>query len=342
MATATVGFDTRRDRWLAGVALSYSEGEGAYTHPDGLGGAVASTLASLSPFARYRFGERASVWGALGYGRGDLTLSPDAIEAVYGTDIANRMAAFGGRARIGARAGQIASFQLEAVSDVRLTNTSSNTASNLAGVDAATGRARLLLKGSGTLAIAGVVLLPTLEAGLRYDTGDAETGAGVEVGAGLGYAAGRLSVQVNVRGLLAHEDAEYEEWGLSGRLAYTPRPDGRGLTMSLGSTLGAVHSGVQALWNRQTAAGLARGGAEMPAGQSFQGELGYIVDGLRGRALWTPYLGAEAAGHGARALQFGLKVVSGPNLEAHLGIGQRTGGAGEPERTLELGGSVRF
>ena len=48
----------------------------------------------------------------------------------------------------------------------------------------------------------GGALTPTLEAGLRYDGGDAETGAGVEIGAGLGYAAGRFAVQINARGLV--------------------------------------------------------------------------------------------------------------------------------------------
>ena len=100
----------------------------------------------------------------------------------------------------------------------------------------------------------GGVLTPTVEAGLRYDIGDAETGAGLEVGGGLGYAARRLSVTVNARGLLAHQDTAYEEWGFSGAMAYTPSADGRGLSMRLGSGWGATHSGVESLWSRQNAA----------------------------------------------------------------------------------------
>ena len=55
-----------------------------------------------------------------------------------------------------------------------------------------------------------------LEVGARYDAGDAETGAGVEVGfadAGLG-----LTVEANARALLAHEGADYAEWGAAGDL----------------------------------------------------------------------------------------------------------------------------
>ena len=42
-----------------------------------------------------------------------------------------------------------------------------------------------MLEGSGSMPLgAAGVLSPTIEAGLRYDGGDAETGAGLEVGAG--------------------------------------------------------------------------------------------------------------------------------------------------------------
>lgn len=340
--TATLGLDGTWNRWLTGVALSRSEGDGAYTHPEGLGGSVSSTLTSLSPFARLQLNERASVWAAAGYGLGELALAPDAADAVHETGLANRMVALGGRAQVAARASPASGFRLEVVSDLRLTNTTSEEASNLANVAARTGRGRVMLQGSGTLRAAGATLQPTLEGGLRYDAGDAETGTGVEVGAGLGYAAGRLLGLVKLRALVAHEDAEYEEWGLSGQLTYTPNAKGRGLTMSLGSAMGATQGGVQALWSRHAAAGLARGGAPMPAGQSFQGELGYITDGLRGRALWTPFVAAEAAGHGPRALRIGVKVTSGPNLEARLEARQRTAAGAEPRHVLELGAQIRF
>ena len=56
VATAMFGFDSRWDRWLAGVVVSYSEGQGAYTH--------------------YELNERTSFWGVLGYGVGELSLTP--------------------------------------------------------------------------------------------------------------------------------------------------------------------------------------------------------------------------------------------------------------------------
>ena len=87
VATAILGVDSRRDRWLAGVTLSYSEGEGAYTHPEAAGGAVTSTLTSLNPYVHYRLNERTNLWGVLGYGVGGLTLTPDSAGSGTGLEV---------------------------------------------------------------------------------------------------------------------------------------------------------------------------------------------------------------------------------------------------------------
>ena len=305
VATATVGVDTRRDRWLAGVAVSYSLGDGAYTQAQAGGGTLASTLASVSPFARFELNERTSLWGVFGHGAGRLSLRPDRAEAAMETDLTNTMTAFGARTALSALAGRAGRFELSLVSDARLTSTVSDTVAGLMGATGETSRVRVLLQGAGSMRLAtGGALTPTLEAGLRYDGGDAETGAGVEIGAGLGYTAGRFAVQANARGLVAHEDAGYEEWGFSGAIRYRAGQDGRGVSFDLGSAWGAAQSGVEGLWNRQNASGLARGAAP-DAAQRLQANLGYGVHGRKGRALWVPYMGVESSEGGSQALQLG-------------------------------------
>ena len=243
--SATMGFDTRRDRWLAGVALSWNEGMGVYAGSEsGTGGEVASTLVGLHPYARYEFSDRASVWGALGYGTGSLTLASGGAGEEAGTDLGHAMLALGGRSALTAFSGEYGDFELAVRSDARLQRTVSDAVPGLVGTAGATSRVRAVLEGSGALRLpGGGVLLPTLEAGLRHDGGDAETGAGVEVGAGLGYSSGRFTVEITARGLVAHEDAAYEEWGFGGAVSFTPRDDGRGLRLQLGSTWGAAQSG---------------------------------------------------------------------------------------------------
>ena len=361
VATATLGADSRWGRWHGGVALAYSEGDGVYTHPQAAGGAVRSTLTSLHPFARYEVNERTSVWGVLGYGVGGLTLTPDS--AVSGsepgvgsgspgieTGLKTAMAAVGGRGVLSVRSSRFGAFEFAVVSDALVTNTVSDTVENLMGTAGQTSRVRVLLEGSGSIPLGnGGRLMPTLEAGLRYDDGDAETGSGLEVGAGLGYAAGALAVEVTGRMLLAHQDSDYEEWGFSGSIRYQPRPGGRGLSMNLGSSWGAAQSGVQSLWSRQDAKGLVRGAA-MHAAQRFQAELGYGFAGRRADSMWMPFLGVETAGGGAQSLRLGVRLTSGPNVEMGLEFGRRDNGRDSglanglagPEHAVQLRGSIRW
>jgi hypothetical protein len=94
----------------------------------------------------------------------------------------------------------------------------------IAATQANSSRVRLLLQGSRPIGLgAGSALTPSLQIGVRHDGGDAETGSGLEVGFGLRYAsAWGLSLETSVNGLLAHEDAEYREWGASAALASLP------------------------------------------------------------------------------------------------------------------------
>ena len=213
----------------------------------------------------------------------------------------------------------------------------------LLGATERTGLVRMMLEGASVVPLAlGGVLTPTVEAGLRYDTGDAETGAGLEIGGGLGYAARRLAVTVNARGLLAHQDTAYEEWGFSGAMTVTPSADGRGLSMRLGSGWGATHSGVESLWSRQDAAALVRH-APVDAAQAYQLEVRYGLDGRQGRARWAPYLGVKSGGGSRQALRLGVTLTAGRRLDAGLELDQRQGAPGaDPERAAQLRATLRW
>ena len=145
----------------------------------------------------------------------------------------------------------------------------------------ATGRVRVLLEGTGSLTVpGGGELHPKLEAGLRYDGDDAETGAGIELGTGIGYSVVPLSARLDARRLLAHEDAAYEEWGFSASVAFRPRDDGKGLSLDVGSAWGVTQSGVESLWASTDVSGLTRDGP-MSVGQRFETRLAYGIAGRR-------------------------------------------------------------
>ena len=337
VVTAMLGLDSRWERWLAGVVVSHSRGQGTYAHPTATGGAVASSLTALHPYAGYKFNERTSIWGVLGYGVGEMSLTPERSVTALETGLMNAMAAVGGRMALSVRSGPAKRFELAIRSDARLTNTAADGVGAMAGAAGQTHRVRMMLEGSGVMPLAsGGVLKPRLEAGLRYDAGDAETGAGLEAGGGLGYAFGRLSLEVNARGLLAHRDTQYEEWGFSGAVDYTPSEDGRGVSLRLGSGWGATQSGVQSLWRRQDASDLVRH-AEFDAAQRYQVELRYGLDGLKGRVRWTPYIGVESGGGSSQALRLGVTLTSGRRFDAGLELGRRQGGPGAgPEHAGQI------
>ena len=76
MTTFTFGADAARGRWLGGVALAHSTGEGGFRdhadtdHASRGSGTLESTLTSVHPYLRFRASERLTLWGVLGYGTG--------------------------------------------------------------------------------------------------------------------------------------------------------------------------------------------------------------------------------------------------------------------------------
>ncbi len=71
---------------------------------------------------------------------------------------------------------------------------------------------------------------PSVEIGLQHDGGDAETGAGMDMGVDLivSDASTGLLVDVRVRTLLAHRAEGSRERGVALSLSYNPTPSTRG------------------------------------------------------------------------------------------------------------------
>ena len=316
VTTYTLGADYERGRLLAGVALARSEGDGDFKALTGAGaGELDSSMTSVHPYVRYALSERLEGWGMLGYGRGGMQLS----DTVKGetvemeTDIDLRMGALGLRGAVWTTQG----LQVALRSDAFWVQTGSAAADNLVATRADVSRVRLVLEGKGALGLPwGANLAPSVELGLRYDEGDAETGIGVELGGGLQYAGGRLNARVTARTLLAHEDGGYREWGIGGSLGLSARAGGRGLALSLSSQYGMVSSGVNALWARQTAAGLANR-ADMGPVSQYGAELSYGLVLPWRWGLLTPYSKLDWSGDRRRALQLGARLtqVSGWHWE---------------------------
>ncbi len=351
--TGLLGVDYARPRWLAGVALAYHDGDGSYrSSRNGRTGALDSTLVSVNPYLRYALTERLSAWGALGYGAGtlrlsptiagdglgqmgsDLSLTPAIAGDVIETDMQMGMGALGLRGVVYANA----HTELALKSDAMWVRTASAETAGLRAVAAAdSSRLRLLLSGRHRRVLTNAALLsPSFELGIRYDDGAAETGFGMELGAGLRYAdpVWGLTVAATARTLVAHADGGYEEWGLSGSLALDPGRLGRGLALRLDSGWGLTDSGTEALWQRQTAAGLAPQHNRAAPGR-IRVEMGYGLDVPWTYGMLTPYSGVELAG-GRRTLRLGWRFTLGQSLILSLDGERRETGHAAPEHALML------
>ena len=293
VTTAFIGFDAEWDRALAGLLLSQSRGEGSYVLDTELGndrGNVESDLTGVYPYARLAMSDRVSVWGVAGIGGGELTLHQEG-GTPADTDLTMRMGAVGVKGTVLDGAGR-SGLGVNVKSDAMWVRTEADGAEGFESADGEVTRLRLVLEGERGFATGdGATLTPSGRVGLRHDGGDAETGIGVEMGAGIRYTTGALTVEGHVRALVAHEASGYEEWGASGAMRVSPDASGRGLTLTLAPTWGSAASATERLWSGRDVTTALAIGDEAEAEGRLEATIGYGMPVLGGRFTGTPELG---------------------------------------------------
>ena len=249
--TAIVGSDFAQDDWLVGLALSRSEGEGGYrdtdvdprpvsqdcpptggTKPEACDeavrtgdGKVEASLTALTPYAALQASERLKLWGAAGYGSGNVRLKTRLGQSLK-TDIDWQMLAFGLRGDVISPPSE-GGLALALVSDALWTRTSSKKSSELAASDSDVSQVRFGLEGSYSAQVeSGGSAVSRLSLGARHDGGDAESGFGIELGAGFGWNDPDigLGIEIDGRALVTHGDDDLKDNGFSVFLAYDPDP----------------------------------------------------------------------------------------------------------------------
>ena len=159
------------------------------------------------------------MWGTIGYGRGRLHLDENEDDNDIDTHITLSTGAVGGRMNLLSREW----FDLALKGDVLGVHVHADGTGDLARIDGNVFRMRGLLEGVYEHVFSdGSVLRPSLEAGLRFDAGDAEGGTGVEVGARVRYdtSASDFSLEAGGRFLATHSDRSLRNWGVYGLLRF--------------------------------------------------------------------------------------------------------------------------
>ena len=334
-------------------AAAMAERGGAFTFDDsgattGAKGRVESTMTTVSPYARLNLTERVSAWSLAGLGTGDMSIAFDDGTDAVRTDLSMRLGALGARGEL-LRQDEAVGMDLVLKADAFFVRMESEKAANSAATQADASRLRLVLEGGRSFDMGGgATLRPSLELGVRHDGGDAETGAGLEVGGAMAYAdpSSGLSLEARARMLVAHADSDYEEWGASATARLDPGGRGRGLSFSLAPTIGATSSASERLWGARDARALAPG-AEFDAGRGLQGEMGYGMSLFGGGFTGTPNLGFGMSDGGARDWRIGWRLTSAvegdPGFEVNLDAIRREAANDDAvEHGVMLRGAVRW
>ena len=313
--TGVFGADATVGRLLAGAALAYTDSLGTF---DGAAdsGVLTSTLTTLAPYARVQLTGRLSAFGLLGYGVGDTTIEQKTAgsdtHATVTLDHTTHLASAGIRGDLPSVAG----IGLAINADTLYTATDAPEAPGSAATHAATARARVALEAGRAFVRPRYSIHPTVELAARYDTGDAETGAGLEVASGLRVThASGVSVDASARQLLTHADA-HEDRGISLALAYAP--DGAlGWTAALTTSIGNATSAAQQLWNARSARDFASHSVGPAA--SVEAAVGYGFAAFRNRVIATPRLTARDSA-GFRETRFGWRFTPLQARKAHFEV----------------------
>ena len=345
VTTAMLGTDYARGNWLAGLALTRSWADGGYDSANTHGGGVESTLTAAIPYGSMRFGERLSVWGAAGYGIGDMRVLPGARPA-SGADAGNgdarvapvadapaapaietgidwRMASVGLRGELPALFGGRGPA-LAVVSDALWARTASDDTQGLAASANAVTRLRLALESSFSMELGRAgQFAPKLEIGARHDGGDAETGFGLEIGGGLAWSHPTLGLGLDVqaRTLVSHQAGDMESRGFSAVASFDPRPGSElGPSFTLRQDLGGPASGgVQALLSPEAFVTPMGGNAD--AGR-WTSEAAWGFKVFRGRFVGSPKV-SYGTSPGSRDIGVGWRLEPDPEAgapELSLGI----------------------
>ena len=338
VTTGMLGADYARGNWLVGLALTQSSSEGSYAAiggdpcPDTDGdlcdgavragdGDVEASLTAAIPYAALKVSERLKLWGAAGYGTGEVTLKT--MEESYKADATWTMAAAGVRGDLLEAPKEGSGPALALTSDALWARTSSDKTRDLAATDSDATRLRLGLEGSYRVALDGDAhFVPKLEIGARHDGGDAETGFGVEIGGGTAWVDPGLGLSLDVSGrtLLAHENDDLKDRGMSASLAFDPAPaTGRGPSFSLRQDFGGqAQGGLDALFAPAPLED--RTGSEATSRWAMEAAWGFPAFG--GRFTGSPHVGLGLS-TGARDYSIGWRLAPEAATAPDLSFGLR-------------------
>ena len=355
--TGYVGTDLRMgSSLLLGVALSHSAGDIDYSLDvtPTISGEVDANLTSILPYAHWSPIESMGLWGMLGVGWGETTMTDTLGEAE--TDVEMRMVAVGGHndlivAQRTTLAVKVDAFAVELETDEE---------EGLAKVKSDTERLRLMLESRSELSSTDASRLElNVEAGGRWDGGDADVGWGLEIGGGLNYRNTEAGVGMAARGryLVTHRESNFEDWGASIALSLDPGAPEEGMSLSLTPAWGNAASQVDTLWQNPLTPGIGNFSSlrrqaidgRHPATRSWRPDslelkLSYGLPTRSGMGMTKFYTALSESGLSNRAYRFGTRLTLSEWLKLTFELHRQERNLSDvaPEYGARVGLSLRY
>ena len=338
MLTLHAGTDVRvRGDFLVGVAGSRSSGNWDFTDQTGareVAGTYEAHMTSVNPYAAWLPGRTGvAMWAVGSFGWGEVEID-DELAGKRAGATRMTMGAVGGSNRLVTRQ----SWSLGLRAEGWLSRVEVLEREDMDGLDLQMRRARLALEWSRLQRFDGGHMVRLMfEGATRLDGGDATTGMGTELGGGFRYVNPSRALTMEGHGRVKTTGSSgYREWGVRGRIDFTPQGSDRGLSLKLVPAWGEAASGVQKLWER----GVNEQSDVSRAGQQgrLNAQVQYRLPAFRG----MPYGRLQVARGGERAFGTGMRYELARAVHLRL-EGTRTQSAAGPARhRLTLRGLWRF
>ena len=334
--TTVVGADVEQDRWLSGIAVSVSDGAGVFELAgDDLAGEASGRLTNVYGYAGFPATGKIDAWGIFGYGAGELKIQQED-EPALATDLGMRMVATGLRGELPSPDWGIG-VALAVKADAMWVQSESAAVGDLVAARGEATRLRLTLEGSRALTLSDGTLLLKGEIGLRHDGGDADTGAGLQIGGGFRYAIQGYTIDGSAHGLIAHGERGFGEWGVSGSILIDPGTPGDGLSLTI-----APGWGTERLQTYRETPGAGPERGFKPEGR-LETEIGYGFRGQHGAGTLKSHAGLSLSGSGTQKWRAGASWRLAPHAMLDVEGTRDTGhGREEPGRAIMFRVTARW
>ena len=289
------GADMTFGRFLVGISASQFDGDLDYDYSGSSGqvnltapikGLYQIDARTLSPYVNWSWNANSGIWTMASFGAGDVELSDPDMASERSETSLQAFAAGVDLRLITAQSGF--SLTVKGAAWTGQMDLDENT-SRISGLAVNVRRIQMSFEGAYRIGLASTGMFqPFIEAGMRGDGGDGQTGLGLELGGGARLALPSVGLRFTGQGraLVAHK-GNIDEWGFGGMLSYS-HGDRTGPTLELGSYTGHTLGGAQKIWNDASwFAERARG----RAGTRLQSLLGYGFAVSTGTVM--PYTGIE-------------------------------------------------